>query len=137
MQLSGMGTDISQEDEAKYCVLEYLYRDAANYKAWGEVLLSGAPIDYDIATLRACLDAGEYFVAEQVGIPPAYQELWDLSGVPTDNDHALHEFVTVRPASDDDRKSLPLFASWSDLLKIFQGVAAWDCALSPNCNVDA
>ena len=25
----------------KHCVFEYLYRDAGNYKAWGELLLEG------------------------------------------------------------------------------------------------
>jgi hypothetical protein len=41
--------------ETKFCIFEYLYRDASNYKAWGEVLLSGAPTENEIAALRASL----------------------------------------------------------------------------------
>jgi hypothetical protein len=116
----------------KYCVFEYLYRDASNYKAWGEILLSGIPSQGDIEALRACLESGEQFVAEQVGIPPIYQELWDLSGGPTSDDHALHEFVTLRAANEDDRKSLPLFGELSSLLKTFQAVTRWNYSLSQN-----
>ncbi len=125
-------TESADGTSKEYCVFEYLYRDGSNYKAWGEIILSGAPSRNDIEALRACLESGEYFVAEQVGIPPVYKELWDLSGGPTSDDHALHEFVALRPASKDDRKSLPLFGELSDLLKTFQGVAKWDYSLSPN-----
>lgn len=115
-----------------YCIFEYLYRDGSNYKAWGEILLSGSPSPNNIEALRACLESGEYFVAEQVGIPPVYRELWDLSGGPTSDDHALHEFVTLRAASEDERKSLLLFGELSNLLKTFQAVTKWDYSLSPN-----
>jgi len=114
------------------CVFEYLYRDAANYKAWGEILLSGVPSQDDIAVLRACLESGEYFVAEQVGIPPVYKELWDLSDGPTSDDHALHEFVALRAASKNERKSLPLFGELSSLLGTFQTITKWNYSLSPN-----
>lgn len=115
-----------------HCVFEYLYRDGSNYKAWGEILLSGTPSQNDIEALRACLESGENFVAEQVGIPPVYKELWDLSGGPGRDDHALHEFVTLRAASEHERKSLPLFGELSNLLKTFQAVTKWDYSLSPN-----
>ena len=114
------------------CVFEYLYRDASNYKAWGNILLSGVPSQNDIEALRACLESGEYFVAEQVGIPAVYKELWDISGGPTSDDHALHEFVTLRAANDDERKALPLFGELSNLLKVFQAVTKWNYSLSPN-----
>lgn len=125
-------TGISCDTSKKYCIFEYLYRDASNYKAYGEILLSGIPSQNDIETLRACLESTEYFVAEQVGIPPVYTELWELSGGPTSDDHALHEFVTLRAASEDERKSLPLFGELSNLLKAFQAVNKWNYSLSPN-----
>jgi hypothetical protein len=78
------------------------------------------------------LESGEYFVAEQVGIPPVYKGLWDLSGGPTSDDHALHEFAALRMASEDERQSLPLFGDISDLLKTFQSVVKWGYSLSPN-----
>ena len=118
------------------CVFEYLYRDASNYKAWGSILLSGVPSQNDITALRACLESGEYFVAEQVGIPAVYKELWDLSGGPTSNDHALHEFSNLRQATTKETATLQLFGSLSKLLEAFQVVTAWDYSLSPNFSVD-
>lgn len=103
------------------CVIEYLYRDASNYKAWGEILLSGVPSQNDIAALRACLESDTYFVAEQVGIPALYQALWEFGG-PNCDDHALHEFVALRAASEDERKFLPLFGALSSFIKTFQAV---------------
>lgn len=118
----------------EYCVFEYLYRDASNYKAWGEILLSGSPTDSEIAALRVCLESGEYFVAEQLGIPAVYEELWKFSGGPTENDHALHEFIGVEAATEDEIESMPLFGTWLDLLTKFKFVVSWDYALSPNSN---
>lgn len=116
----------------KCCVFEYQYRDASNYKAWGEILLSGIPSQSDIAALRACLESDVYFVAEQVGIPVVYKELWDLSGGRSSDDHALHEFVALRVATVDERKTYPLFGELSSLLKTFQSISKWDYSLSPN-----
>ena len=129
---AGMPSDAPKE----CCVFEYLYRDASNYKAWGEILLSGVPSQNDVAALRARLESGEYFVAEQVGIPALYKELWDLSGGPNSDDHALHEFVALRVASEDERKSLRLFGDLSSLLKTFEAVTTWDYSLSPNFDID-
>lgn len=132
MQLTEKQTEIHNDAPMECCVFEYLYRDAANYKAWGEILLLGVPSKNDIAILRASLDSDTYFVAEQVGIPAVYKELWDLSGGPTSDDHALHEFVELRAATEEERKSLPLFGEWTNLLKMFQAVTEWNYSLSPN-----
>ncbi|MBU0620503.1 MAG: hypothetical protein KJ795_01525 [Gammaproteobacteria bacterium] len=118
--------------ETAYCIFDYMYRDGSNYKAWGSLLLSGEPAHEDVAALKACLESDEYFVAEQVGIPPVYKELWALSGGPTDDDHALHEFVALRAATEEEQKSMPLFGELSQLLKTFQAVNKWDYSLSPN-----
>jgi hypothetical protein len=122
----------SRNNSKEWCVFEYLYRDASNYKAWGIILLSGNPSQNNIATLQARLESDTYFVAEQVGIPALYKELWNLSGGPTNDDHALHEFVALRAASKNEKKSLPFFGELSDLLKKFLTVTKWDYSLSPN-----
>jgi len=136
MQLTEKQVKIPREAPKEFCVFEYLYRDASNYKAWGTILLSGIPSQNNIAALRASLESDEYFVAEQVGIPAVYKELWDLSGGPNSDDHALHEFVALRAATKDERKSLPLLGDLSSLLKAFQAVTAWDYSLSPNFDID-
>jgi hypothetical protein len=54
---------------------EYLYRCAGNYKEWGEVLLSNPehrPLDELEAEIRSNLIDGEFFIAEQIGIPTLY-----------------------------------------------------------------
>jgi hypothetical protein len=132
MQLDKSQVEIPSEALQGHCVFEYLYRDASNYKAWGELLLSGIPSQSDIVALRACLESDSYFVAEQVGIPALYQELWNLSGGRTSDDHALHEFVSLRVATVNERKTFPLFGELSSLLKTFQSVYKWNYSLSPN-----
>lgn len=127
-------TSLLNDSPKEYSVFEYLYRDASNYKAWGAIILSGAPSQNDIEIFRASLESGVYFVAEQVDIPALYQELWEFGG-PNCDDHALHEFVALRAASEDERKSLRLFGDLSSLLKTFQAVTTWDYSLSPNFDI--
>lgn len=123
---------VSSYSPNEYCIFEYLYRDAANYKAWGEILLLGVASPNDVVALRASLESDTYFVAEQVGIPALYKELWELSGGRTSDDHALHEFAALRPATEDEIKSVQLFGDLSSLLNTFQAVTKWDYSLSPN-----
>lgn len=136
MKLTETQSEIRSDTPQECCVFEYLYRDASNYKVWGKILLSGLPSQNDIAALRASLESDEYFVAEQVGIPALYQELWELSDGPNDDDHALHEFVELRVASEDEKKSLRLFGDLSSFLKKFKTVTSWDYSLSPNFDID-
>ena len=55
------------KDSQHYCVLDYLYRDAANWKTWGKVLLRGAVTVADLARIESKLEAGEFFIPEQIG----------------------------------------------------------------------
>lgn len=135
MQFTKKQASLSKDSPKEYSVFEYVYRDASNYKAWGAILLSGAPLKNDMEIFRASLESHVYFVAEQVGIPALYKELWEFGG-PNCDDHALHEFVVLRAASEDERKSLQLFASLPSLLKTFQAVTSWDYSLSPNFDID-
>ncbi len=70
---------------------EYLYRDAANYKNWGEVVFETASDTLDLEDLdkriRNALIDGEYFVAEVALIPTLY-----FSGDKSSSDHGWHEF---------------------------------------------
>lgn len=67
----------------------YLYRDAGNYKFWGEFNVRG---ELSLDDLGPHLLDGEYFVPQQIGV---------LSLVPqvrNDDDHLLHEFCQIEPA---------------------------------------
>jgi len=118
-----------------YSVMEYLYRDSNNFKAFGQLLLTGDIADTDISKIKSSLDSGEYFVAEQVGIPPLYSQLWQYSNGPTIADHAYHEFVELHSATDEEISSLPVWGDISALISKFQHVRqVWDCRLSVHCS---
>ncbi len=65
--------------------IDYLYRDAGNYKAHGHVVVAGR---VRFGDLKPFLDCGEYFVPPTVGIPPL-----NIEGEPRDPrlDHPWHE----------------------------------------------
>lgn len=117
----------------QHCLFEYLYRDAGNYKVWGSILLRGFVTPGDVAALRASLDSGDWFVAEQVDVPPLYKALWELSGGPTEEDHAFHEFHDLRSATPAEATELVPWGHVNELLHAFQRVShKWNCSLSPN-----
>ena len=117
----------------KYVVMEYCYRDADNYKAFGQILLSGNITDAYISEMESLLDSEEFFVAEQVGIPTLYSQLWELSNGPTRADHAFHALSKFRPATDSEIKSMVSWGTTASLLEAFHVVRQeWDCSLSVN-----
>jgi hypothetical protein len=69
---------------------EYLYRDAGNYKNWGEVVFKNNN-NLDVESLdrkvRNVLIDSEYFVAEKVSVPSLQFEEY-IEAL----DHGWHEF---------------------------------------------
>ena len=51
-------------------ILDYLYRDASNYKKHSSVILAGAMTEAQYKEICACLDEGEYFLPLQVKLAP-------------------------------------------------------------------
>lgn len=49
--------------------IEYLYRDASNYKKINQVIVSGTFDEAQKESIRDCLFEGEYFIPRQVGFP--------------------------------------------------------------------
>ena len=119
---------------AAFSVFSYLYRDASNYKAYGQLLLKGAASTADIKILRQRFDSGEFFIAEQLGIPALYAALRAFSGGPTADDHAWHTFEKLRAATASDL-TLPIFDTVKGLTKKIKGVVVWNEKLSPHWNV--
>jgi len=118
------------------CVFSYQYRDAANWKTFGELLLTGEASEAEIATMRSHFEGGDLFVAEQIGIPSlCEQHFIDYDG-PSDLDHAFHEFIELRPAKPQDIETMPIHTKLSELLaRIAETRGQWDVRLSPNCDV--
>ena len=117
-----------------FSVFEYFYRDASNYKSWGLLLLQGSATPADTEDLQRQFDSGCYFIAEQLGIPPLYAELWAFSGGPTTDDHVWHTFHTLRPAVAEDMEA-PVFDTLENLLQRVKAVQIWDETLSPHWGI--
>jgi hypothetical protein len=117
-----------------FSVFEYMYRDAGNWKTYGTVLLEGFDESAE-AKIHHSLESENTFVAEQVSVPALCQKHWqDCGEGPNDLDHALHEFVCLRLATNEDRESLPVAMTLASLLEKFTAAAGrWDVRLSPNC----
>ena len=76
-------------------LLEYLYRDASNYKQHGSVVLQGA---ISLKDIRPLLIDGEYFIPSQAGLPDLRPQ-FKVQGFdyPTGDDHEWHEIVSMKP----------------------------------------
>ncbi len=78
----------------------YLYRDAGNYKSYGSVVFKNpnnlllAKID---SRLRKVFFQGEFFIAEQIGVPDVFLYLNDDISV---DDHCFHEFESVEETTE-------------------------------------
>lgn len=118
----------------KLCVFEYLYRDAANYKAWGTLLLRGTATEPDLEILANHFESGEFFIAEQLGIPPLYDELWEFSNGPSIDDHVWHTFYALRLATKEDIKA-PVFDTVKNFISKIKSVENWNQELSPHWNI--
>lgn len=90
---------------------------------------SGGPIDTEI--VKASLDRGEFFVAEQIGLPAAYRKADGAMHVSTEDDHVWHEFSELRPAEGDDIVGEP-WGTVAELVARFGSVQRWDQRLSPH-----
>lgn len=49
-------------------VLTFMYRDGANYKTHNSAVLDGEMDQSQVLRVLACLDEGEFFIPERVGI---------------------------------------------------------------------
>ncbi len=97
---------------------EYLYRDAANYKNWGDVIfnnVSGSDINALESKLRGVLIDGEFFVVKDFDVPDLrFPEHVDE----LDHDwHAFHALECTEEPPNDIRNR--------DILEFVEGVAGF------------
>ena len=77
---------------------EYLYRDAGNFKNWGEVVFSNPRninVDLVAAMAEKVLIDHAYFVASKAGVPDLHFTEHD-----EDLDHGWHEAHGFQPTDD-------------------------------------
>lgn len=115
-----------------YCVLEYLYRDAGNWKTYGEVVLAGRLRCAQVREVAMILDADRLFVPEQLGLPPLQAVHAKTYGAGAGLDHAFHELLGFRPAVAADLIGSGPVGSVDDLIAMLRRAnREWDCDLSP------
>lgn len=119
--------------DVQHSVFVYQYGDADNISKPGHLLLRGSGGTELKEAIRDACDSREYFVAEQVGVPVLYAELYALSNGPTIDDVAFHEFLDLRTATPEEANSLPLWGNLDSFVSRFCAVKYWDCRLSPHC----
>lgn len=118
----------------KFSIFEYLYRDASNYKSWGTLVLRGEATASDLGVLKSKFESGEFFIAEQLGIPTLYAELWEFSNGPSIDDHVWHSFFKLRPVTDEDMTE-PVFGTVKNLVAKISAVKEWNPELSPHWDI--
>jgi len=65
--------------------INYMYRDAGNYKFYGDFCLSGL---LTLKEIKPYLINGEHFVPVKIGLPSLVPDIMNS------DDHLLHEFVS-------------------------------------------
>ena len=106
-----------------FCVLEYLYRDAANWKTYGEILLTGPWSEELRRQLKSTLEVDDLFVPEFVGLPSLRSAHAATYGRDEELDHGFHEFVELRPASEADLQDKQPLMSAEALLSAFRAAS--------------
>lgn len=88
--------------------MEYLYRDAGNYKHWGEVVFSNPtnlPLQRVEKMLIDALFDGLYFIADSAGLPDLH--FTDGNAALDHGWHELHGLAeTEEPVSDSDGRCI-------------------------------
>ena len=113
-------------NSGQFSVFEYLYRDAGNWKAWGQLVLEGAPDDMEVSSLCASLESGQFFIAEQLGIPTLFQAFRAQYGGPTRDDHPWHEFAGVRPATLGEIDQSLIWGTMQSLIQRTNSIEVWE-----------
>lgn len=82
----------------------YLYRDAGNYKSWGELIFSnpdGLILEEVDRQLRLAFDQEILFIAHQINAPELF--LYAKNNL-NDDDHCFHEYDSVELAEMADSR---------------------------------
>lgn len=113
-----------------WTLFKYLYRDAGNFKTHGAIALHGQIDRTQIGRVDAALESGEFFIAEQVGVPPLQIKLQSDFGGRTKSDHCWHSFegwevVEMCPMGAIVDGDVGGFVARFDRVKV------WDEGLSP------
>lgn len=115
-----MSADVRKQE---FCLFEYMYRDGGNWKTVGLLLMEGNCEGVQVE-LKSLLEWADQFVAEQVGIPPLQEKHFaDCGEGPSDLDHAFHEFIQLRPTTEEERRGMKVHCTLQDFVAPMQKAA--------------
>jgi len=104
-----------------YSVFVYRYRDSMNIAVEGLLLLAGdCDEQLHVEAIVECCDSERRFIAEQVGVPILYDALLVASNPSIADGPVLHQFVGLRPATDEEAKAMPLWGRINELVWKFR-----------------
>jgi len=116
-----------------WTIVDYLYRDAGNNKAFGQVALEGAVTHEEERLIRSKMPDDQLFIAEQIGLRSLCVELEKWSNGLTDEDHCWHELGGFNAVSDLAQiDGVTRWGAASDFADRFRALGRWDETLSPN-----
>lgn len=94
--------------------LEYMYRDADNYKVWRQVVLEGEISAEDMRKIGENLYDGEFFVPSAVGLDDLQSELgdWDWQ-----SDHPFHTIESIHSTDEPPSGCAPSAAKFVERMK--------------------
>lgn len=81
--------------------INYLYRDASNYKVHNTCVVEGSFTEAQKAAIKECLDGGEYFIPSNVGLPEERFEDWNEQ-----DDHPWFELDVADIEETDDEATV-------------------------------
>ena len=113
-------------------LFEYRYRDAANFKVSGCLVLCGTLTHDEMREVRTRLSGDGMFIAEQLGVPPLYEQLYQWSDGPTGSDHCWHEFVGISVVDGACGANAPNGGDAKEFLARLLAIDTWNEELSPH-----
>lgn len=124
--------DAQSSRPSGYLVLDYVYCDAGNYKSFGSAWFKGALTVAECEELISSFEGGEFFVAEQIGVPSLYAALFELGGGANEDDHAWHRFEGLRTQNEISDKDRPTGRAVGFLASCRAAKNNWRPEMSPN-----
>lgn len=108
---SYLGTCMKMITRRKNTRINYLYRDASNYKKHNEVIIPGTFTEEQIHTIIDCLQGGEHFIPSEVNLPEI------RFGDRTKADHPWFELS--KDGFEETEAKANCYISPEDLVKLF------------------
>jgi len=102
--------------------LEYMYRDADNYKESETVIFSGKLTRVQIKNIFGNCEGDNTFIPQQVGLEPLYPRLQRFDSKDWDVDHPWHELLSIEPTKEEPTSEVTA----TEFYQKFMNVDKWD-----------